>query len=454
MDGLMNKLFMRICAACRFFEERPAMMLLLFFLYPLAVSLLCHTTAIPLLLGDSDAGFFIAPDSIWFHSEAVEAAVKMREEGFSAWRLLPLGQMPVGIASLTYYVFGTNPYFLLPLNALLHCGAAYFFFRILFYLSGSFTAAFTASLAYLVFPTAALWYTQLHKDGVCQLGALLYLYGWIRLADGSRTLNLRATLLTVFLIAAGLLLSRLSRPYVITMMKGIMGAGVLMVAVPSLVRALRKKVNWLEFAKRSVLALFCFAVLFVVPRDDYYEDQLIAGELLRAIGEVEWHSTGWPAVVEGMGQNIANYRFRYLKLCPYQGSGMDTSVEFNSIPEMVSYLPRAVQQGLFAPFPADWFSSGTSTFSTAIRMISSFEMLAVYAGLALLPLFFVRCEKRLPLAMTVVICVGMAAAYALSVPNLGTVYRVRYVYLLLLAGAGLVQGFMLLGAKANKGGRS
>jgi len=451
MGSLINKLFLRIRGACGFLAQRPAMMLLFFFLFPMVVSLICHATTIPLLLGDSEPGFFIAPDSIWFHSRAVEIAGRMKAEGFSAWCLRPWGQLPVGIASLIYYVFGTNPYFLLPFNALLHCGATYFFFRILLYLSGSRAAAFVVSLIYLIFPTATLWYTQLHKDGVCQLGVLLYLYGWIRLADGSLALNLRHVLVTLFLIAAGLLLSRLSRPYVVTMMMGVMVIGMLLVVVPALIRALKKKAGWPDFAKRSILAACCFAVLFVIPKDEHYE-KMINGELprLNATHGVEWHPSGWPGAIESMGHSIANYRARFIQLCPDQGSGIDTNVEFNSIPEILAYLPRAAQQGLLAPFPSEWFSHGSSAFSTLTRLVSSFEMLVVYIGLALLPLLFVRCEKRLPLAMVTAICASMATIYVFSVPNLGTVYRVRYIYLLLLAGFGLVQGFMLLTTKTNE----
>src|SRR6185436_6840430 len=59
-----------------------------------------------------------------------------------------------------------------------------------------------------------------------------------------------------------------------------------------------------------------------------------------------------------------------------QASNIDTDVQFNSIGDVMRYVPRAFVIGFFAPFPRMWVEAGS--FGRAPRLLSGLETLAMY----------------------------------------------------------------------------
>lgn len=113
------------------------------------------------------------------------------------------------------------------------------------------------------------------------------------------------------------------------------------------------------------------------------------------------------------------------------GSNIDMDVEINGTADLLRYLPRAALVGFFAPFPNMWFASGKSV-GVAGRLLSGVESLAMYAveGLALLGLW--RGRRQLSVwFLSLVAATGMIAL-GLVVVNVGALYRLRYVFLMLL----------------------
>jgi len=131
------------------------------------------------------------------------------------------------------------------------------------------------------------------------------------------------------------------------------------------------------------------------------------------------------------------------------GSDIDTNVRFNSRAEVVRYLPRAAAIGLFAPWPKMWFTEGLMV-GRAGRMISGAEMLLTYLIEALA--VFGLWQKRRQLSVwlfTFSVILGVTAL-GLIVINIGSLYRLRYAFFILLVimGAGGAMG--LLSKRPNK----
>jgi hypothetical protein len=118
-------------------------------------------------------------------------------------------------------------------------------------------------------------------------------------------------------------------------------------------------------------------------------------------------------------------------------SPIDRNVRFNSVADIIRYLPRAVVIGFFAPFPGMWFSSGTEVGSVG-RFLSGLETAFTYLieCLALAGLW--RARKQLE-AWLLFFILGMGVvALGLIVNNIGALYRLRYSFwiLIVVLGAG------------------
>lgn len=124
-------------------------------------------------------------------------------------------------------------------------------------------------------------------------------------------------------------------------------------------------------------------------------------------------------------------RHKFLFLYQGAGSNIDTSVEFNSLSDILLYLPRAIMIGLFAPFPNMWFESGAQVGLEG-RLLSGFETLLVYLLEILAVLAIWRWRKNLqPWLLLLIILMG-AAALGLVVANIAALYRMRFGFWLLL----------------------
>src|ERR1700682_1589627 len=119
------------------------------------------------------------------------------------------------------------------------------------------------------------------------------------------------------------------------------------------------------------------------------------------------------------------------------GSDVDSDVRFHNKGELIRYLPRAAAIGFFAPFPNMWFAEGLLV-GRAGRWLSGFEMLLTYIleALAVIGVWQKRGELFVWL-LTFSAILG-ATALGLIVINMGSLYRLRYSYwiLIVILGAG------------------
>jgi hypothetical protein len=128
---------------------------------------------------------------------------------------------------------------------------------------------------------------------------------------------------------------------------------------------------------------------------------------------------------------VATVRLRFIEMYPDSGSNIDGGVQLNDTADLLRYLPRAAAVGFFAPFPNMWLAPGKQVGSAG-RLLSGLESLAMYAveGLALVGLW--RGRRRQSSWFLLSVAAAGVTALGLVVVNVGTLYRLRYAFLILL----------------------
>lgn len=123
-------------------------------------------------------------------------------------------------------------------------------------------------------------------------------------------------------------------------------------------------------------------------------------------------------------------------------SNIDADVRLLSTWAVIKYVPRALEIGLFAPFPYMWFEQGHHVGGLG-RLISGFETFFLY--LMYLGAAYGIWSKRTSLAvwfLAFTVTFGVLAI-GLVVVNIGTLYRLRYPFgmIVIVLGCG---GFVTL----------
>ena len=143
-------------------------------------------------------------------------------------------------------------------------------------------------------------------------------------------------------------------------------------------------------------------------------------------------------------ERIAWARFLYANY-PGAGSGIDTDIRFENWGQIVRYLPRAVEIGLFAPFPRTWFAGGTQV-GRAGKILTGCETLLMYL------IYFLAAvclwKRRSLVAVWFLVAIAMSCIIVLSTvtANVGALYRQRYPFWILLIVIGVEGGFCVLQA--------
>lgn len=113
------------------------------------------------------------------------------------------------------------------------------------------------------------------------------------------------------------------------------------------------------------------------------------------------------------------------------GSNIDSNVQIRSTVDFVSYLPRAAMIGFFAPFPNMWIETGNKV-SRGGRLLSGVEMLGMYLAQVLAVIGLWSGRRRLSVWFLSLVVVMGAVSLGLVVVNIGALYRMRYVFVILL----------------------
>ncbi len=158
-----------------------------------------------------------------------------------------------------------------------------------------------------------------------------------------------------------------------------------------------------------------------------------------------WLSESAETVAQRIGATRYNFNISY----PESGSSIDRNVEFKNFKDLLLYLPRALAIGLWAPFPDMWVGAGKRVGSAG-RLLSGAETLLMYLCelLALLTLW--RAPRDLANWLLLSISAFGVTALGLVVSNVGTLYRIRYLFWILLIILG-VKGLESILARRRAG---
>jgi hypothetical protein len=300
-------------------------------------------------------------------------------------------------------------------------------------------AARLAAAAVAIWPTFLLHSAQFLKDPLFIAGALVPVFivvTWLTRDYAPRHAALAGA---VAIIATSSLLLIRSRFAVVIVALVVLGL-VLLVA-----RQLAEKrlLRWNLVCALAILAVA--GALLSRSERTLEKDKLVPSPVrgpsksaavggIRETGVVTWAPHA--GALDAAGAAIGRVRARYNIMNAGAGSGVDSGVELRTARDVAAYAPRAFSIGMFAPFPSMWLRPGRSV-GAAGRAAAGVETLAMY-GCELLALAAVVLERRRLAALLLLLVAAFGVTtLALVVSNLGTLYRFRYVFWILLIVLGV-----------------
>jgi len=411
------------------------------FAYTTLATLVIQLVVLPYLVPSLHAGhgLMVGHDSVGFHAMADEMATRIQASGWHEWTFAPDLQRTVGILAAVYAITGVHePAIVTPLYALLYAIGTLCIYRTTCLLSGSRAGGWCAALAFLLFPSAATIYADMHKDAFSAAGLLLLIGAWSEYETRER-IGLWRIVWFLATCALAVLLLWLVRPYLVKLSLGALSVGLIAMLTAKLVLTRGRR-----FDPRAYLPHL--AVLAVMAAITTYSS---APLMNAAPPPASTPAMGGPAAPAKAAEASSLDRLfdrtfgsiLYVRsgfAMTKGGSRIDKDVRITSFSDLAAYLPRTMQIGLFAPFPDTWFERGMTAGAHMMRLVSGLEMTICYVLFAGY-LFLVLALKRnrvVPFVFVMATCLTLLCVVSLAVPNVGTLYRMRYPFFMLIVGLG------------------
>lgn len=422
---------------------------LAFFVYAALMALFVQLILLPHIFPAWHAGdgMLAGGDWSWFHHIAVDLAQKIDGQGWTAWELRPQAQAPAGIAAAIYALTTPKPWTVIPINAALHATAGVILLQIIMYFLPNWRLALVTISPLVLYPSAMIWYTQIHKDGYSIAGFLAFTLGWIQMARMESWKSgwwppVRAILW--ILVGAGLVW--VVRPYSVQIMQALTVVLALGLTFTFLVRTVRQRTSWRQAIVMLILVWAIVVGITPLTKGGLYREFVegTSGVIESPQTSLSWSTSAWlPTFLEDEFFTLADSRYGYTTGYPDAKSNIDIHIVFHNATDVVAYLPRATQIVFLAPFPTQWFGQGSYPANTMMRRISALEMIGIYITLPFLLYGIWRWRRRIEIWVIITLCTGMMLVYGLVVANVGTLYRMRYGYMMTLVALGVAAGLAL-----------
>ena len=454
-----------------------------FFAYTVLVALIIQFFVLPHMFPSWHAGNGLLKglDCVWFHELAVELAQKIHTQGWSAWELRPSGQATAGIAGAIYAISAPKLWTTIPLNAALHATAALVLFRILLIFTSRWRIAILFVLPFLMYPSAFTWYTQNHKGGYSIAGAFLFVYGWVLFARmDTWQRGWWQPCKSILLIISGIILCWIVRPYQLLILQA---AGVMLAIFVTGTYMVWVKKHHFPWRRAILSTLLVWTIVCAMNPSIFFEisrsldnekvrnrvesmtiDRKLktgSGKVKANSGEVKAkkigilskyypHSITWiTKFIEIRLFNLGEYRGVFYGDHPDAKSYIDPQIRFRSMEDLFLYIPRALQIAFLSPFPNMLFGQGSCEQNTLMRRITVFEMIIVYISLLGIPFAILCFYRRSEFWVILIFCSSIMLIYGFEIPNAGTLYRMRYGFIMMLVAIGLM-GFYAFWQKLQK----
>lgn len=419
---------------------RPARLLLGAAVFHVVVTtsilLVGHQGLLPGTFDRNGVAVSFAPDVIDYREDAVTLAAVLTQGGLHEWFVAAF-QPHLKIYSLSFAAVarftGANILAAEPINLLCYLVILVFVYQIGADHSNRRSGLIAAGIV-AVWPSLLLHTTQLLKDPI--FIALFLALTWVLLRLATRALTWRPAILyglTGALVTVGLWQVRAD-------LGPVMIASVVLAVTMLLWLQLRARVFLRpNLSGMALLVLLMVAHLWFIPK---FHDADSARSKEKARQEIAaGHNPEKRPFIPrwNLGKRIGILRQGFVTMYPGSSSNIDENVVLQTNFEILRYLPRALAIACFAPFPNRWFETG-NVVGAAGRRVSGLETLIMYVleGFAVFGLW--RGRRRASVWLLFAVAVSGLIALGLVVANLGALYRLRYVFMILLiilAGDGI-----------------
>lgn len=392
--------------------------------------------ALPLLPSLHAGNGLLKNDAFVFHQTALSLALDIHQHGWSRWSLFPPGSTGnTGLLSGIYALFGSDPVFFIPFSAAAHALGATLIYKIgSLLLRGNvgMLGGVLAALVFLLTASSLQWYSQPLKDSFAISGVFLVLLGWIYSLNDNPTFK---TCLSIFVkILLGSLLITFVRPYFTIAIAQILFLVWLGIFFWCLLNKNTHK-EWKPLLCSLMVVLIVLSVGVLAKKNiDTAKGVYGDGEFLQDQSTFEWDPSSYlPASVDGVFKRAAFLRSHFIDYNREvnAGSAIDLDRRPKNAIEVIQYLPRALQVGLFSPFPETW-----SEKVTPLRLIAAIEASIWYLFFFGIGFLIYRSPSK-ALFSVLIFCALMIVMLTIIHPNIGTLYRQRFGFwmLFLLCGS-------------------
>ena len=411
-------------------------------------------------------------DAQGFYETSIDLTERIKREGLTAWWFFKDGinDYVVAVSSL-FYLFYPEPWILLPFNGVMFGVTVVAVRRLLAVVSDSRGVALVSLLPFFMFPSFVAIWGQPHKDLNGGMGFSLVLYALVIAAYGTgKAARLPSS---AILGAVGMVIIWLSRPYALSLV----AAGTLVFVTLALFGRRCRRGSLLTVTAAVLLVAGTFERRFDLTGPAAAATASVEAGAAGPPGEARSSSPSVPArtpaslmtrremgyenclpaarnAVDKFLFNVCLVRQGYVAVGRRAGSpnGYDYDIRLRSAGEFVAYIPRAVAVALLEPGPQRWRTERT-TLGRLATLFVPLEMSAAYAAFLLALVFGRRQLARMQVWAVAAFCVTYIAIYAVAMPQLGSMYRMRafaFAVVIATACATALQGFRRVAAPARE----
>lgn len=388
-------------------------------------------------------GFWhFAIDSSDFYGEAVRLAQRLQAgEWYALWtRLVTPDGMEHGfwysnwhvrLYALSFLVFGQSPVAAIPLNALVYLLVLVVVYSTGMRLWGARTGFWSAAIV-ACWPSALLHMTQMLKDPFFILGQLLFVYGLVLLAGGSS--HRQDIAWGCASAITGLLLILSVRP------NSVILNWVMWVFISLFVICQAVFIRGTSRIFRPVAALLSLMIITGISHEwlPIFPGRPASSASLQEAGSIQPRDVGdaqqsvsrerKQRLMDSLATSVQHQRVGWFESQSGESlTNIDAEVQFNSLGSLVGYLPKALQIGLMAPFPSMWFTEGRRVGRIG-RLVAGLETGVMYVVLFFAGICVFKEYRRPELWMLVFFTLTGMLSLGLMVPNVGVLFRARYVF--------------------------
>jgi hypothetical protein len=381
---------------------------------------------------DSDGIGRFASDGVLYREQSDFLADVLLRRGVSAW-LKEIAPVHARLYSMCFFwlrsILGANILAAEPVNLFCYLSILVLSFALAKEIGGQ-RAAWIAAAIVGLWPSLLLHTTQLIREPLfiaVTLLLMLVLARWL-----TREYSWRGGLVSGIVAVAAALLQFMVR----LEMRFWIAFVVICVSVLLLIRL----ISWRAFLAGNIIG-----VIMLIP---------LAALLPRMVPAIYAHLRSTAALPEitaispaeqSLWERIAIRRHVSIEKFGSAGSDIDTEVEFHTRADVIRYLPRAAEIGFFAPFPNMWFVPGAEV-GRAGRLLAAAETVLFYFIELLAVVGLWGNRKCLGGWLLILASASGMVGLGLLVVNIGTLYRLRYAFWLLLA----VLATSVISARASK----